>query len=70
MSAMLSLKDVVKQLGVQGYQIQHAIFTGAVPETRLRIGGRRVFEPVDMERLAAHFGAKIAAATAAEPVEA
>ena len=59
MTAMFSLKDVVKQLGVQGYQIQHAYSTGAVPEPKLRISGRRVFEPVDVQRLAKHFGVKL-----------
>ena len=71
MTAMFSLKDVVKQIGVQGYQIQHAYITGAVPEPKLRISGRRVFEAADVQRLATHFKVKIAATeAAAEPVEA
>ena len=61
MTAMFSLKDVVSQLGVQGYQIQHAYITGAVPEPKLRISGRRVFEPIDIKRLAKHFGVEVKA---------
>jgi hypothetical protein len=56
MTAMYSLKDVVKQIGVQGYRIQHAYSIGAVEEPRTRVSGRRVFEPVDIRRLAKHFG--------------
>jgi len=71
MSAALALKDVSRILGVQGYQIQHAFMTGAVPEPEQRISGRRIFEDADVQRLAVHFKVKIAAAeAAAEPVEA
>ena len=71
MTAMFSLKDVVKQLGVQGYQIQHAYITGVVPEPKLRISGRRVFEPADIKRLAKHFGIELKAGSvvAAEAAE-
>jgi hypothetical protein len=71
MTAMFSLKDVAKQLGLQGYQIQHAYITGAVPEPKLRIGGRRVFEPAYVRRLAKHFNVtlKADAAVAAETAE-
>lgn len=68
MTAALALKDVSRLLGVQPYRIQHAFITGAVPEPRQRISGRRVFEAADVRRLAAHFGVKMAAQTAAEPV--
>ena len=71
MTAMFSLKDVVKQIGVQPYRIQHAYSIGALPEPRLRISGRRVFEPIDIKRLAKHFGItlKADAAVAAEVAE-
>lgn len=71
MTAMFSMKDVVKQLGVQCYQIQHAFITGAVPEPKVRISGRRVFEPADIKRLAKHFGVEVKAdqAVAAETAE-
>lgn len=71
MTVMFSLKDVVKQLGVQGYQIQHAYITGAVPEPKLRITGRRIFEPSDVRRLAKHFGVELKSgqAVAAEVAE-
>lgn len=55
MTAILALKDVSKLLGVQPYRIQHAYITGAVKEPKLRISGRRVFEPIDVQRLAKHF---------------
>jgi len=69
MTNALALKDVCKVIGVQPYRVQHAYAVGAVPEPKLRISGRRVFEPADVRRLAAHFKVKIAAVeTAAEPV--
>jgi len=52
----LALKDVCRLLKVQPYRVQHAYSIGAVEEPRLRISGRRVFEPIDIKRLAKHFG--------------
>ena len=57
----LALKDVCKVIGVQPYRVQHAYSIGAVPEPKLRISGRRVFEPIDLKRLAKHFGVEIKA---------
>ena len=66
-----ALKHVCKVLGVQPYRVQHAYSIGAVPEPRLRISGRRVFEPIDIKRLAKHFGVTLKAeqAVAAETAE-
>ncbi len=55
MTAVYALKDVSRLLGIQPYQIQHAYITGAVKEPRMRISGRRVYEPIDVQRLAKHF---------------
>lgn len=70
MNAFLALKDVSRLLQIQPYRIQHAFVTGAIPETRLRISGRRIFEAADVQRLAVHFGVKLEAETATKPVEA
>lgn len=51
----LALKDVCRLLKVQPYRVQHAYSIGAVEEPRLRISGRRVFEPIDLKKLAKHF---------------
>lgn len=56
---VLALKDVCKLLGVQPYRIQHAFITGVVPETTLRVSGRRIFDADDIKRLADHFGVKV-----------
>jgi DNA-binding transcriptional MerR regulator len=61
MSTALALKDVSRLLGVQPYRIQHAYSIGAVPEPRLRISGRRVFEPSDVHKLAKHFNVTLKA---------
>ena len=67
----LALKDVCKVIGVQPYRVQHAYSIGAVPEPRLRVSGRRVFEQIDLKRLAKHFGVELKAeqAVAAEVAE-
>ena len=51
------------------HKTQNAYSIGAVEEPRLRISGRRVFEPVDVRRLAKHFGVTLKAeqAAAVEP---
>jgi len=56
-----ALKQVCKMIGVQPYRVQHAYSIGAVQEPRLRISGRRVFEPIDIKRLAKHFGVELKA---------
>jgi len=68
MPQTMSMGECARILQVQSYQIQYAYAHGRVPEPRLRIGGRRVFAPADVRRLAAHFGVTLPAAeAAAEP---
>jgi hypothetical protein len=70
MPQTMSLQDCARLLQVQSYRIQYAYAHGRVPEPRLRIGGRRVFTPKDLQQLATHFGVKMpktAAKPAAEP---
>lgn len=55
MTAVFSLKDVVRMTGLQCYQIQHAYITGAVEEPRVRISNRRVYEMADIRKLCKHF---------------
>jgi DNA-binding transcriptional MerR regulator len=55
MERSMSLKDVARLLGVKAYRVQYAIVHENVPEPQRRMSGRRVFEPEDVERLAAHF---------------
>jgi hypothetical protein len=71
MPTVLALKDVSRLLGVQPYRIQNAYITRAVPEPRLRISNRRVFEQIDVRRLAKHFNVtlKADATVAAETAE-
>ena len=66
----LSLRDVARDLQVMPYQIAYALTTGAVPEPALRVGNRRVFQPADVRRLAAHFGIEIPESRAGAALEA
>jgi DNA-binding transcriptional MerR regulator len=71
MQKAMSLKDVTQSLKVQAYRVQYAIIHGLVPEPQLRIGGRRVYTPADVRRLAQHFKISLPAANAAaEPARA
>jgi len=72
MTHTMSMHDCARLLQVQSYRIQYAYAHGRVPEPRLRMGGRRVFTPDDLQRMAKHFGVTLpeteaAAATAVEP---
>ena len=55
----LSLGEVAKLLRVKPYQIGYALSTGLVAEPALRIGSKRIFQTVDVQRLARHFGVNL-----------
>jgi len=52
----LTLKDVSRLLKIKPYRISYALAMGLLPERACRFGRMRVFQPEDIERLAAHFG--------------
>jgi len=70
MNQTMSLKDVAHLLGVKAYRIEYLLAHEIVPEPAHKISGRRVFEPADVQRLAAHFQRKLPSAEAAEAVAA
>jgi hypothetical protein len=41
------------------HQITYAITSGLLPEPKVRIGGRRVFQDEDIERIARYFGVRL-----------
>ena len=49
------LNDVAKILRKRPHQIVYAITSGQVAEPPLRIGGKRIFQADDVQRLAMHF---------------
>jgi len=67
MTQTMSMHDCARLLQVQSYRIQYAYAHGRVPEPQLRMGGRRVFTPDDVQRLAKHFGVKLPETEVAEP---
>ncbi len=70
MSNSMSLKDVAQILGVKAYRIEYLLSHEIVAEPAQRIGGRRVFMPEDVQRLAEHFKVKLPVAEPAEPAAA
>ena len=64
-----TLQTVCRLLGgIRAHRVEYVLANQIVPEPKLKIGGRRIFTPADVERLAAHFGVQLpAAAAAAEP---
>ncbi len=69
MSQTMSMQDIARLLQIQSYRIQYAYAHRRLPEPQLRIGGRRVFTPEDLQRLAKHFRVTLPSAeTAAEPM--
>ena len=61
-----SLKDVTALLQRRAHVVEYALANGLVAEPELRIGGRRIFTPADVRRLAAHFKITL---PSVEPVE-
>ncbi|KKL03796.1 hypothetical protein LCGC14_2622540 [marine sediment metagenome] len=55
----LLLADVAKLLRRKPYQITYALSVGLIPEPKLRIANKRVFQHVDIQRMARHFGVRL-----------
>lgn len=53
------LSDVAKRLAIRPHKIIYAITSGRVEDVGLRIGGRRIFRPGDIQRIARYFGVKV-----------
>lgn len=53
------LADAAKAVGVKPYQIAYVLTSGLVPDVDLRIGGKRIFQAADIERLRIHFSKKM-----------
>jgi hypothetical protein len=41
------------------HQITYAITSGLLPEPKMRMGGRRVFQDEDIDRIAHYFGVRL-----------
>ena len=52
MTTMYLLSDVARLMRKRPHQITYAITSGLLPEPELRMGGRRVFQKQDIERIA------------------
>jgi hypothetical protein len=50
------LGETAKLLRVKPYKIVYALTTGLIEDVAFRLGGKRVFQPDDVRRLADHFG--------------
>jgi len=59
MNELLLLHEVSKRLGIIAHKLVYAITSGKVPEPRLRINNKRIFQPDDVKRLADFFGVKL-----------
>jgi hypothetical protein len=56
MNEMLLLNEVSKRLGLSAHKVSYAISSRKVPEPKLRIANKRIFQQEDVVRLAQHFG--------------
>jgi hypothetical protein len=59
MNELLLLHEVSQRLGIIAHRLVYAIMSGKVPEPKLRINNKRIFQSDDVKRLADHFGAKL-----------
>jgi DNA-binding transcriptional MerR regulator len=59
MSKMYLLSDVARLMRKRPHQITYAITSGLLPEPKVRMGGRRVFQDEDIERIAQYFGIRL-----------
>lgn len=59
MTQLYTMRDVTKTLGIPHYKVNYAYSAGLVEEPELRLGGKRVFQQSDIQRLATHFNVEI-----------
>jgi DNA-binding transcriptional MerR regulator len=59
MSKLYLLSDVARLMRKRPHQITYAITSGLLPEPKVRMGGRRVFQDEDIERIAQYFGVRL-----------
>jgi DNA-binding transcriptional MerR regulator len=59
MGKLYLLSDVVRLVRKRPHQITYAITSGLLPEPQVRIGGRRIFQDEDIERIAQYFGVRL-----------
>ena len=62
-----TLGQVARLLGKKPHLITYAITSGHIAEPALRLGNKRVFGEVDMQRLARHFGVPMPRVESAGP---
>lgn len=58
----LLLHDVAQLLGVKPYRINYALMAGLIPEPKLRIANKRIFQRRDVAKVAKHFGVELVTA--------
>jgi DNA-binding transcriptional MerR regulator len=58
MTKMYLLSDVARLLKKRPHQITYAITSGLLPEPQVRIGGGRMFQDGDIDRIAQYFGVR------------
>ena len=56
MNKVFLLSEVARLFKKRPHQIAYAISSGLVPEPKLRIGNKRIFQADDIQRLADYFG--------------
>ena len=59
MTKMYLLSDVARIVRKRPHQITYAITSGLLPEPKVRMGGRRVFQEDDIERITQYFGVRL-----------
>lgn len=59
MDKLYSLKEAARILKANPWRVTYLLASGKVPEPKLRLAGRRVFNVEDLERLAELLGTPI-----------
>jgi DNA-binding transcriptional MerR regulator len=59
MTELLSIRDCAKRLGVAPQRIAYAHETGKLPDTPLRVAGKRIYRPRDVQLVADYFGVNL-----------
>jgi hypothetical protein len=59
MTELLSIRDCARRLGIASHRIAYAHETGKLSDTPLRVAGKRIYGPEDVQRVADYFGVEL-----------
>lgn len=59
MKNLISTSDLSKAVGVKEHRLTYAMRAGHLPQPKVRLAGRKLFDPKEAKNVALYFGASL-----------